>query len=58
MRHPEGKKTLTTASLISASKPLPVRSNARTPSRRPAATPLDEFPSATRPELYSFFLFN
>jgi hypothetical protein len=51
MRHPAGKNTLTIASLASASQP-------RTPRRRSACTPLDEFSPATPPAIYSFFLLN
>jgi hypothetical protein len=58
MRHPEGKTTLTSASLISASQPLPRPAPLRTPALRSAATPLDELPSATHRELYSFSSFN
>ena len=56
IRQPEGKNSLTTASLISASQPRPVRVQPRTPPRRAPAMPLDELPSATRPELYFFAL--
>jgi len=65
MRHPEGKNTLTIASLISASQPRsergqpwPGRSQARTPRLRSAAMPLDELPSATQAEIYSSLCFN
>jgi len=56
IRHPEGKNTLRTASLISASQSPQVgasRAHLRAP-----AMPLDELPSATQPELYSFSLSN
>jgi hypothetical protein len=46
IRHPTGKKTLTTASLISASQP-------RTPRRRADALSLDELSYTTQPEIYS-----
>ena len=58
IRQPEGKNTLTTASLISASQPRPVRGQPRTPPRCAPVMPLDELPSATQPELYSFSHFN
>jgi hypothetical protein len=58
MRHPEGENTLTTALLVSASQPRPRRRQPRTPPRRAPAMPLDELPSATRPELYSSLHFN
>jgi hypothetical protein len=58
IRHPEGKNTLTTASLNSPSQPRPGRSQPRTLPRRAPAMPLDELPSATQPELYSFSRFN
>jgi hypothetical protein len=58
MRHPEGKNTLTSASLISASQTRPRPVPARTPVRRSADTPLDELPSAMHQELYSFLPFN
>jgi len=58
MRHPEGKNTLTSASLISASQPRPIRAQPRTLRRRSAAMPLDELPSATQAEIYSSFCFN
>jgi hypothetical protein len=58
MRHPAGKNTLTMASLTSASQPQPGRREPRTLPRRSAAAPLDEGPSATRPELYSSLSFN
>jgi hypothetical protein len=53
MRHPEGKNTLTTASLISASQPRPGRSQPRAPPRHAPAMPLEELPSSTQPEPYS-----
>jgi hypothetical protein len=58
IRQPVGKNTLTTASLISASLPRPVRGQPHTPPRRAPATPLDELLSATQPELYSSSRFN
>jgi len=58
MRHPEGKTTLTSASLISANQPLPRPVPLRTPAGRSAAMPLDELPSATHRELYAFSCFN
>jgi hypothetical protein len=58
MRHPAGKNTLTTASLISASQLLPRSGQPRTPPRRAAAMPLDELPSATPAAIYSSFCFN
>jgi hypothetical protein len=48
IRHPEGKNTLTTTSLISPSQPRPALGQPRTPRRPAAAMPLDELPSATR----------
>jgi len=53
IRQPEGKNTLTTALLISASQPRLRGGQPRTPPRRAPAMPPDELPSATRPELYS-----
>jgi hypothetical protein len=47
MRHPEGKTTLMSASLISDSQPLPCRVRPGTLARRAAAMPLDELLSAT-----------
>jgi len=57
IRHPEGKHTLTTAPLISASQPVqPGASGAHL--RRAPAMPPDELSSAAQPELYSASRFN
>jgi len=58
MRHPEGKTTLTSAPLISASQPQPCRVRPGTLGRRAAAMLLDELLSATSAEIYSSFCFN
>jgi hypothetical protein len=58
IRHPEGKNTLTIASLISPSQPRPCRSQPRTPPRRAPAMPLDELPLAMPAAIYSLLRFN
>jgi hypothetical protein len=58
MRQPEGKTTLTSASLISASQPHRGRVLPGTFTGRSAVMPLDELWSATPAEIYSSFRFN
>jgi len=58
MRHPEGKTTLTSPSLISANQPLPCRVPPGALARRAAAMPLDELLSATPAEIYSSYCSN
>jgi hypothetical protein len=55
MRHLAGKNTLTSASLTPANQRRPVGGQLCKPRRRAEAFSMDELPSATQAEIYTFY---